>query len=202
MPFPFTFNISVPGIMNPFSRSPDPPNDANDSPAPVTTNNLQEKRWLAVRRPHPSTLPPPVPLARKRGWQPSSPEPSPAAAVTTSTCGHLNVPPKYRDFTVTPEAREEEEGTEEMAAGESHVHLTDSAHIPSSYQNASRRLCCAYMSFLRQQGRHHKTHVPRVFNALCSWPPCARGAHSSPSYIVSHSYGLFSDSWLSLFIFA
>ena len=128
MPFPFTFSISVPGIMNPFSKSPDPPDDAGrqHSPAPVTLNNLQEeKRWLAVRRPHPSALPPPIPLARKRGWQPSSPEPSPAATVTTSTCGHLNIPPKYRDFTVTPEAREEEE---EMAAGEFHVHITESAY--------------------------------------------------------------------------
>lgn len=116
MLFPFTFSISVPGIMNPFSTSPDPPNDAGDSPAPITINNLQEKRWLAVRRPHPSALPPPIPLARKRGWQPSSPEPSPAAAVTASTCGHVNVPPKYRDFTVTPEAREEEEVAEEMEA--------------------------------------------------------------------------------------
>ncbi|KAH9072262.1 hypothetical protein EDB83DRAFT_2361950 [Lactarius deliciosus] len=117
MPFPFTFNISMPGIMNPFSKSPDLPipnetGDCGTPAAPVTINNLQEKRWLAVRRPHPSTLPPPVPLARKRGWQPSSPEPSPPAAVTMSTRGHLDVPSKYRDFTVTPEAREEEEEME------------------------------------------------------------------------------------------
>ncbi|KAI9464506.1 hypothetical protein BJY52DRAFT_822720 [Lactarius psammicola] len=156
MPFPFTFSISVPGIMNPFSKSPDLPDDASDPPAPVATNNLQEKRWLAVRRPHPSTLPPPVPLARKRGWQPSSPEPSPAAAVTTSTSGHLNIPPKYRDFTVTPEAREEEEGTEEIAAGESHVHLTDSAYIPSSYQNASRRLSVHTCHLYTNRGRNIK----------------------------------------------
>ncbi|KAH9004584.1 hypothetical protein EDB86DRAFT_2884179 [Lactarius hatsudake] len=117
MPFPFTFNISMPGIMNPFSKSPDLPipnetGGCGTPAAPVTINNLQEKRWLAVRRPHPSTLPPPVPLARKRGWQPSSPEPSPPAAVTMSTRGHLDVPSKYRDFTVTPEAREEEEEME------------------------------------------------------------------------------------------
>ena len=188
MPFPFTFSISVPGIINPFSRSPDPPNDAGDSPAPVTQNNLQEKRWLAVRRPHPSALPPPVPLARKRGWQPSSPEPSPAATVTTSTRGHLNIPHKYRDFTVTPEAREEEEGTEEMAAGEfmftSRITHTS---IPSPYQT---RLGACARSILR----YHHTHVPRAFNALYSWPPCASGAYSSPFYIVSHSYGLSLDS--------
>lgn len=116
MLFPFTFSISVPGIMNPFSKSPDSPNAPGDSPAPAAAVTIQDKRWLAVRRPHPSALPPPVPLARKRGWQPSTPEPSPAAAVATSTRGHLNIPPKYRDFTVTPEAREEEQGMEEMAA--------------------------------------------------------------------------------------
>lgn len=134
MLFPFTFSISVPGIMNPFSKSPDPPNAAGDSPPapPAAVTTIQDKRWLAVRRPHPSVLPPPVPLARKRGWQPSTPEPSPATAVTTSTRGHLNIHTKYRDFTVTPEAREEEQGMEEMAAaGESHVRLTDPAYIPS-----------------------------------------------------------------------
>ena len=121
MLFPFTFSFSVPGIMNPFSKSPDLSNDAGDSPTPAKIDNLEGKRWIAVRRPRPSALPPPVPLARKRGWKPSSPEPSPAVAVTTSTRGYLNVPPKYRDFTVTPEAREEEQETEEMPAGEFHV---------------------------------------------------------------------------------
>ena len=198
MLFPFTFSISVPGIMNPFSKSPDPPNAAGDSPAPAAGATIQDKRWLAVRRPHPSALPPPVPLARKRGWQPSTPEPSPATAVTTSTRGQLNIPPKYRDFTVTPEAREEEQEMEVLAAaGESHVRLTDLAlyPVPSSYHNASLASC----HFTR--GCRH-SHVPRAYNALFSWPPCAIASCSSLSYIVPHSYGLFLDSWFSLFISA
>ncbi|KAI0306010.1 hypothetical protein B0F90DRAFT_953015 [Multifurca ochricompacta] len=116
MLFPFTFTISMPNIINPFSKSPDLSNVITSSHTPVTPNGHQEKRWLPERRPHPSSLPPPVPLARKRGWQPSSPEPSLAAADKTSTSGYINMQPKYREFTVTPEAREEEEGTGEMTA--------------------------------------------------------------------------------------
>ena len=116
--FPFTFTVSVPGIINPFSKPPYPLSGARDTPALAIVNHLQEKQRLPDRRPHPSSLPPPEPLARKRGWQPSSPEPSPATTtITASTRGYLNVRPRYRDFTVTPEAREEDEGTE-MTAGE------------------------------------------------------------------------------------
>jgi hypothetical protein len=112
--FPFTFTMAVPGIMNPFNKPPDPPGGTGDTPAPEIAKCLQEKQWHPEHRPHPSSLPPPEPLARKRGWQPSSPEPSPAATITASTRGYLNdhPNPRYRDFTVTPEAREEDEGVE------------------------------------------------------------------------------------------
>jgi hypothetical protein len=113
--FPFTFTMSVPGIMNPFTRSPYLLSGATD-PRNVT-NDLQGKRLLSLAdRPHPSSLPPPVPLVRKRGWQPSSPEPSPAATVTTSTAGHLSVHPASRNSTISPEARGEDQGLE-MAPG-------------------------------------------------------------------------------------
>jgi hypothetical protein len=173
MLFPFTFSISVPGIMNPFSKSLEPPNAAGDSPAPAA---IQDKRWLAVRRPHPSALPPPVPLARKRGWQPSTPEPSPATAVTTSTRGQVNIPPKYRDFTVTPEAREEEQGMEDMAAGESHVRLTDPAYIPSRPVVVSQRVPAAVhhvMSFLHR-GCRHFTRATFFQCSLLMAPMCTR----------------------------
>ena len=166
MLFPFTFTISVPGIMNPFSKSPDPPNPAADSPAPPA---VQDKRWLAVRRPHPSALPPPVPLARKRGWQPSTPEPSPATAVTTSTRGHLNIPPKYRDFTITPEAREEEQ---EMEAGESHVRLTDLAYIPSRRRITTRPL--RHVIFTQVA----VTHTCHVHSMLFSHGPHVHSLHA------------------------
>jgi hypothetical protein len=114
--FPFTFTMSVPGIMNPFNKSPYLLSGATDSRN--ITNGLQGKRLLSLAdlRPHPSSLPPPVPLARKRGWQPSSPEPSPAATVTTSTTGHLNVHPASRDSTILAEAWGEDQGSE-MAPG-------------------------------------------------------------------------------------
>ena len=110
--FPFTFAMSVPGIMNPFTKSPYLLSGATDSRN--ITNGHQGKRLLSLadRRPHPSSLPPPEPLARKRGWQPSSPEPSPAAAVTTSTTGHLNVHPASCNSTISPEARGEDQGSE------------------------------------------------------------------------------------------
>ena len=127
--FPFTFTVAVPGIINPFSKRAYPSSSAENLPNLAITSSLQEKQWHPERRPHPSTLPPPEPLARKRGWQPSSPEPSPAATITASTRGYLNVRPRYRDFTVTPEAREEDEGTE-VAAGK-HFKLADHACILS-----------------------------------------------------------------------
>ena len=173
MLFPFTFSISVPGIMNPFSKSPDPPNAAGDSPAPAAAATIQDKRWLAVRRPHPSALPPPVPLARKRGWQPSTPEPSPATAVTTSTRGHINIPPKYRDFTVTPEAREEEQEMEVLAAaGESHVRLTDLAYIPSRRRITTRPLRHVILH------RVAVTHTCHVHTMLFSHGPHVQSLHA------------------------
>ena len=177
MLFPFTFSISVPGIMNPFSKSPDPPIDTGDSLAPVMINKLKEKQWIAVRRPHPSSLPPPVPLARKRGWKPSSPEPSPAVTVTTSTRGQLNIPPKYRDFTVTPEAREEEQETEEMVAGESHVHLKDSAYIPSPYHVSHRVLASIHHVIFTPIGAI-TIHTCHVYSRLFAHGPHVHAVHA------------------------
>jgi hypothetical protein len=124
--FPFTFTMAVPGIMNPFSKLPDLPGaGGTGDTAPEIAKCLQEKQWHPEHRPHPSSLPPPEPLARKRGWQPSSPEPSPAATITASTTGYLNVHPnpRYRDFTITPEAREEDEEAE-MPGGKSALPIT------------------------------------------------------------------------------
>jgi hypothetical protein len=188
MLFPFTFSFSVPGIMNPFSKSPDLSNDAGDSPAPAKINNLEGKRWIAVRRPRPSALPLPVPLARKRGWKPSSPEPSPAVAVTTSTRGHLNLPPKYRDFTVTPEAREEEQETEEMAAGKFHVHLTDFAYISSVV--SPRVLASVHIPFSIYALQLHTCHVcPMLF--LLMAPMCTQCMLFTLLYIFALLWAFF-----------
>jgi hypothetical protein len=118
MASPFTFSMSVPGIINPFSQSPDLPSSSNALGTADTARharhdqvNPQENPWFSGLRPHPSSLPPPIPLSRKRGWQPSHPEPSSPTTVTTSTSGYLDTRPNYCDSTITSEAMEEHERT-------------------------------------------------------------------------------------------
>ncbi|KAI0285992.1 hypothetical protein BGY98DRAFT_944378 [Russula aff. rugulosa BPL654] len=83
--------------MNPFTKSPYVLSGATNSRN--ITNDLQGKQWrlLVDRRPHPSSLPPP---------------PSPAATVTTSMTGHLNVHPASRNSTISPKAQGEDQGSE------------------------------------------------------------------------------------------
>lgn len=166
--FPFTFTMSVPGIMNPFAKSPYLLSGATDSRN--IANGLQGKRLLSLadRRPHPSSLPPPVPLARKRGWQPSSPEPSPATTVTTSTTGHLNVHPASSNLTISHEARGEGQRSE-MAPGryfciadctylrgwKSRASYTHIIHAPLSLRHKIRQECTwLYAMLFFAHGRH------------------------------------------------
>ena len=71
----------------------------------------------APRRPISPCLAPPQPLAKKRGWVPSSSEMSVPAAVETSTNGYLDTPAKYRD-----QARTADDDLEEMVAGKPSAH--------------------------------------------------------------------------------
>lgn len=129
MPFPFTFRLSVPGLHNPFSAA------AGAQPEPGLRQTPASDRHRARQTPvyHPSristqiplpphrrtfastpySLSPPVPLARKRGWVPSSPEPCQATTSATSTNGYLDTPAKYRHMP----KREPEREMEEMIAG-------------------------------------------------------------------------------------
>ncbi|KZV63749.1 hypothetical protein PENSPDRAFT_200117 [Peniophora sp. CONT] len=106
--FNFTFSFSVPGVSNPFASAPAQEHD-RDKKTPVVAPSAP------ARRPHPATLPPALPLSRKRGWVPSEPEPSEAATIQASSSGYLDTPAKYRDFTLTPHAMLEDE-VEEMVA--------------------------------------------------------------------------------------
>ena len=132
MPFPFTFRLSVPGLHNPFlaaADAPSPKPGSRQTPASDrhrTSQNQTPASLISTRiplPPHRRTIPyslsPPVPLARKRGWVPSSPEPCQAATSTTSTNGYLDTPAKYRHM---PE-REPEREVEEMIAGKSLIDL-------------------------------------------------------------------------------
>ncbi|KAI8985784.1 hypothetical protein BD414DRAFT_489226 [Trametes punicea] len=88
MVFSFSFTLSVPGISNPFAAPalPAPPHYHTD---------VQHSSVSRRRPPSPSLLPP---LSKKRGWVPSSPEPSRPASIHTSTSGYLDTPAKYRDM--------------------------------------------------------------------------------------------------------
>lgn len=111
MQFPFTFTFNIPGLHNPFLAKPGPavPNSRMEG----TTLSRQIASLPPPRFSPINSLSPPVPLARKRGWIPSEPEPSHAATSATSTAGYLDTPAKYRDMPL----REPEQEAEEMIAG-------------------------------------------------------------------------------------
>jgi hypothetical protein len=145
-------------VMNPFTKSPYLLSGATNSRS--ITNDLQGKRWrfwkiaarirlLCHRR-----------IAWKRGWQPSSPEPSPAATLTTSTTGHLNFHPASRNSTISPKAQGEDQGSE-MA--------------PCRY------FCivdCTYLLWLEAAciiraplSLRYKIRYECTWLLFCSWPP-------------------------------
>ncbi|PSR80360.1 hypothetical protein PHLCEN_2v6745 [Hermanssonia centrifuga] len=112
MPFPFSFKFSVPGVANPFTAS-------TTHPAPGLSESVDGmhasvKTDRNLRRPpsSSSSLAPPQPLSRKRGWVPSSSEISIPQAVSASTNGYLDTPAKYRDMA----HRSQEDEVEEMVA--------------------------------------------------------------------------------------
>lgn len=139
MPFPFSFVFSVPGIANPFT-----PIEAHHSPSTVrapspasTSSQGTKKPKLGMsgkifslnrplrtdsfrRRPPTPCLEPPQPTSRKRGWVPSSSEPSiPTtlpATVQTSASSCLSPSPSNigNDMQVCSEQHHEDD----MEAGE------------------------------------------------------------------------------------
>ena len=112
MPFPFSFVFSVPGIPNPFTqadspRSPRSPRAAEDGQDQASVQRTPRKlkrgmggnlfranRTDEARRRPPTPNLESTPTGRKRGWIPSSSEPSipttVQATVQTSTSGHIN----------------------------------------------------------------------------------------------------------------
>ena len=109
MVFSFSFSLSVPGISNPFAAAnPDPASSPNFH----YDTDVQHSSVPRRRPPSPSLLPP---LSKKRGWVPSSSEPSRPAPMHTSTSGYLDTPAKYRDMAYQSAEQDE---VEEMVAGE------------------------------------------------------------------------------------
>ncbi|KAH0836480.1 hypothetical protein J3R83DRAFT_8089 [Lanmaoa asiatica] len=110
MQFPFTFSLNVPGLHNPFLAK----SGTILAPSRIEGGTIshQVASLPPPRFPPANFLSPPVPLARKRGWIPSEPEPSHATTSAASTTGYLDTPAKYRDMPL----REPEEEVEEMIA--------------------------------------------------------------------------------------
>jgi hypothetical protein len=114
MPFSFTFKLAVPGLSNPFLPTQSLPSAQVEPP---NVGPLWVPRDKVARRHLTSEidLPPSAPLSRKRGWVPSSPEPSQSAATFTSTSGYLDTPAKYREMAAAGGHSEREA---EMSGGE------------------------------------------------------------------------------------
>ncbi|KAG9309908.1 hypothetical protein JVU11DRAFT_9940 [Chiua virens] len=110
MQFPFTFTLNVPGLHNPFLAKPGPALAQSRIEGPSISRQISS--LPPPRFPPANSFPPPPPLARKRGWIPSEPEPSQAATSAASTAGYLDTPAKYRDMPL----RGPEEEVEEMIA--------------------------------------------------------------------------------------
>ncbi|KAF9024756.1 hypothetical protein BDZ89DRAFT_1114533 [Hymenopellis radicata] len=125
--FSFTFKLAVPGLANPFSP-PSPSTSAvastsrlsqtSPSDGDIKAERLTTGRGrVPSRRQRPrSNSPAPPPLTRKRGWEPSYPEPSLSTTTLASSSGYLDTPAKYRDLAqLTPDEYHEIQAmTEEL----------------------------------------------------------------------------------------
>lgn len=124
MPFPFTFSLSIPSSSNPFLANAQTETPAK-SETQMPSRTVRHDRPGPRRRPSPVPSIPPVPLSRKRGWEPTISQPSLAATSVTSGSGYLDTPAKYREMSSdyghdhTSQSRERlDREIEDMAAGE------------------------------------------------------------------------------------
>ena len=151
MPFTFNFTFAVPNPFSAFSTNLDQiqPNSCSTvkpslSAPTVTFNNLDTnplQARLPLRRAR--RAPSPIssaPLAKKRGWRPSSSEPSYPSATSTSSSGYFDTPAKYRDMASNDsdnnDKRTNPQDQDEMEGGTS-VSFRSSVSFssPISFQN-------------------------------------------------------------------
>lgn len=139
--FSFNFTFTVPGVPNPFAAASSSNLSLEQSscaqksslsaptvtvnPVTVDTYSAEKKSRPPLRhgkdRRAPSPLPP-APLSRKRGWVPSTCEPSYASTIPHSTSGYLDTPAKYRKMAETETRDNFDYNTpdqDEMEGGES-----------------------------------------------------------------------------------
>lgn len=125
MPFSFSFRFAVPGLSNPFATQSvftsnhGPRARPEPKPEPVDGDNSWVVPAPAYPHHHISPTPSssrasssPAPISRKRGWVPSTSEPSQATIMNTSTSGFLDTPSKYREFV------ESQDSSDEVVVGE------------------------------------------------------------------------------------
>ena len=143
MPFSFSFRFAVPGITNPFApvaassstgRGAQDQSETEDGttitsglecqlPSPIDSSWASLPAPAYRRRPSPSPAPDlkrsysPAPLARKRGWVPSTAEPTHAVMTASTSSGFLDTPAKYREM--ADQERRDEDDTEEVVVGTS-----------------------------------------------------------------------------------
>ncbi|KAI9573876.1 hypothetical protein HD554DRAFT_564060 [Boletus coccyginus] len=135
MQFPFTFSLNIPGLHNPFLASPGPVLAQSRIQGGTTSREI-----ALPRIPLPNSLSPPAPLARKRGWVPSVPEPSHAATFAASTTGYLDTPAKYRDMPLRDPAQEVEEM---IAAGRHHFSMeNEPSRLHSTHSRSFMLFTC------------------------------------------------------------
>lgn len=213
MPFSFSFRFSVPGITNPFAsssagrRQPET-EDQSTSHSGLAQTQLPspiDSSWASIpapayrRRPSPSPASSdtkrsysPAPLVRKRGWVPSSAEPSHAVMTASTSSGFLDTPAKYRDMAEQDER--DDIDTEEVVVGTSDACLTSGRcmffcrHLLLFFQNfafafmrrfdpclirrvpLSNSTCCVLSSFIKlRSSARAGTRLPHVLR--CSRPP-------------------------------
>ena len=110
MVFPFTFALNIPDIINPFNfrASNQAPATGTNGHAVISHDSDMRRSRAALQkitRLRPSRSPSPLPLSRKRGWEPSFSKPNYSTVTTTlaSTSGYLDTPAKYRQNIPTDE---------------------------------------------------------------------------------------------------
>ncbi|RPD76662.1 hypothetical protein L226DRAFT_382428 [Lentinus tigrinus ALCF2SS1-7] len=161
MVFSFSFNLSVPGITNPFtaaaaaSSEPEAPVPKLHFDADGDLNGVQLPSSIPRRRPpSPSFLPP---LSKKRGWVPSSPEPSRPAPIHTSTSGYLDTPAKYRDMA---HENADQDEIEEMVGGECRLSFVSIPH-PLRFERCCDLFGCGYFTSYRACNERRSSRHPR-----------------------------------------
>ncbi|KIK52305.1 hypothetical protein GYMLUDRAFT_251346 [Collybiopsis luxurians FD-317 M1] len=222
MPFPFTFNISVPGLFNPFSAPPLYPDQQNGAgpSAPslnaessldrtrnldsdvlnITADSDRNRSYSSKRRPSPLGSRNDNPsTSRKRGWEPSFAEPSQSMPTLASSNGYLDTPAKYRELAEQKEGLSEYQEVVGPIIDRLMPHYTLEAII---MRDVSLPDGLRQVGLILKPARLHDVPCDKLFKAL---PLAILGSltiHTTfLSYISTFDFEFFFDLFFFLFIF-